>query len=209
MYIPPHFQVNDPETLTAFLHANSFASLVTIANGEPFATHLPLLYQPETNTLIGHLAKANPQCEHLASAHTVLAIFTGPHGYISPRWYTHAPAVPTWNYAAVHVYGMPQLITEPEALAQILLTLEAHYEPEPILYDEVFFTPKLKGIVGVEIEVSRLEGKFKLSQNIPAESRTQVIAKLKESERNEAAAARRSIAGRSPSRLSEIMENTK
>lgn len=179
MYIPPHFQVRDPETLTAFLLTNSFASLVTIANGEPFATHLPLLYQPETNTLIGHLAKANPQCAHLASAESVLAIFTGPHGYISPRWYTHAPAVPTWNYTAVHACGTPKLITEPEALTQILLMLEAHYEPEPIRYDEDFFVPKLKGIVGVEIEISRLEGKFKLSQNIPAESRAGVIETLK------------------------------
>jgi transcriptional regulator len=207
MYTPPHFRVDDPETFATFLLTNSFANLVTVANGEPFATHLPLLYQPETNTLLGHLARANPQCAHLASAEKVLAIFTGPHGYISPRWYTHAPAVPTWNYTAVHVYGKPKLITEPEALAKILLTLEAHYEPEPIQYDDAFFAPKLKGIIGVEIEISRLEGKFKLSQNIPDESRKKVIAKLKESERSEAAAG--PIAGRSPSRLSEIMENTK
>ena len=179
MYTPPHFRVDDPETLTAFLFTNSFASMVTIANGEPFATHLPLLYRPETNTLIGHLAKANPQCEHLVSAANVLAIFTGPHGYISPRWYTHAPAVPTWNYTAVHAYGTPTLITEPDALANILLTLEAHYEPEPIPYDDTFFAPKLKGIVGVEIAVSRLEGKFKLSQNISTESRAHVITKLR------------------------------
>ena len=182
MYIPPHFRVDDPETLAAFMLANSFGSLVTVINGEPFATHLPLLYQPETNTLIGHLAKANPQCEHLASTESVLAIFTGPHGYISPRWYTHAPAVPTWNYTAVHVYGKPKLIMEPEALAKILLTLEAHYEPEPIPYDKAFFAPKLKGIVGVEIVISRLEGKFKLSQNIPAESRASLIETLKRDE---------------------------
>lgn len=182
MYTPPHFRIDDPETLTAFLHTNSFGSLVTITNGEPFATHLPLLYQPETNTLIGHLAKANPQCKHLASAESVLAIFTGPHGYISPRWYTHAPAVPTWNYTAVHAYGTPKLITEPEALARILLTLEAHYEPEPIVYEATFFAPKLKGIVGVEIAILRLEGKFKLSQNIPAESRASVIETLKRDE---------------------------
>jgi transcriptional regulator len=179
MYTPPHFRMDDPETLTAFLLANSFGSLVTVINGEPFATHLPLLYQPETNTLIGHLAKANPQCEHLASAESVLAIFTGPHGYISPRWYAHAPAVPTWNYTAVHVYGKPKLITEPNSLEELVLALEAHYEPEPIPYDDTFFAPKLKGIVGVEIAISRLEGKFKLSQNIPAESRARVIETLK------------------------------
>ncbi|WP_394793622.1 FMN-binding negative transcriptional regulator [Armatimonas sp.] len=179
MYTPPHFCIDDLEIIAAFLIANSFASLVTVVNDEPFATHLPLLYQPETNTLIGHLAKANPQCEHLASAESVLAIFTGPHGYISPRWYTHAPAVPTWNYTAVHVYGKPTLTTEPEALTQVLLTLEAHFEPEPIPYDDTFFAPKLKGIVGVEIGISRLEGKFKLSQNIPSESRAGVIEALK------------------------------
>ncbi|WP_309715394.1 FMN-binding negative transcriptional regulator [Armatimonas sp.] len=194
MYIPPHFCVDDPETLTAFLLTNSFASLVTVANGEPFATHLPLLYQPETNTLIGHLAKANPQCEHLASAESVLAIFTGPHGYISPRWYTHAPAVPTWNYTAVHAYGTPKLIIEPEALTRILLTLEVHYESEPVRYDDAFFAPKLKGIVGVEIAISRLEGKSKLSQNIPAESRANVIETLKRDEQTA---------------LATIMENTK
>ncbi|WP_395143425.1 FMN-binding negative transcriptional regulator [Armatimonas sp.] len=181
MYTPPYFREDGPETIAAFLHTNSFANLVTIANSEPFATHLPLLYQPETNTLIGHLAKANPQCAHLEAAEntSVLTIFTGPHGYISPRWYTHAPAVPTWNYTAVHVYGTPKLITEPEALTRILLMLEAHYEPEPIVYEATFFAPKLKGIVGVEIEISRIEGKFKLSQNIPAESRASVIETLK------------------------------
>lgn len=179
MYIPPHFKVDDAETLTAFLHANSFANLVTVVNGEPFATHLPLLFRPETNTLIGHLAKANPQCEHLESAESVLAIFTGPHGYISPRWYTHAPAVPTWNYTAVHVYGKPKLITELEKLTELVLALEAHFEPYPLAYDPAFLAPKLKGIVGVEIEVSRIEGKFKLSQNIPAESRGKVIETLK------------------------------
>lgn len=113
MYTPPHFRVDDPETLTAFLLANSFASLVTFANGEPFATHVPLLYQPETSMLSGHLAKANPQCEHLASAQSVLAIFTGPHGYISPRWYTHSPAVPTWNYTAIHAGGALRTRADP------------------------------------------------------------------------------------------------
>lgn len=179
MYIPPHFKVDDPETLTAFLLANSFASLVTVADSEPFATHLPLLYCPETNTLIGHLAKANPQVAHLETTESVLAIFTGPHGYISPRWYTHAPAVPTWNYTAVHVYGKPRLITEPEALTELVLALEAHFEPTPIAYDSKFLAPKLKGIVGMEIEISRIEGKFKLSQNIPAESRASVIETLR------------------------------
>lgn len=179
MYIPPHFRVDDSETLTAFLCDNSFASLVTFANGEPFATHLPLLFRPETNTLIGHLAKANPQVAHLEHTENVLAIFTGPHGYISPRWYTHAPAVPTWNYTAVHVYGKPTLITEPEALTERVLALEAHFEPEPIAYDPTFLAPKLKGIVGVEIAIERIEGKFKLSQNIPTESRAKVMDTLK------------------------------
>ena len=179
MYTPPHFQVRDSETLTAFLRQHSFAALITVADGEPFATHLPLLYQRETNTLIGHLATANPQCGHLEQGGSVLAVFAGPHGYISPRWYTHAPAVPTWNYTAVHAYGTPRLITEPEALTQILLTLEAHFEAEPIDYDDAFFAPKLKGIIGVELTITRLEGKFKLSQNIPAESRAKVIETLR------------------------------
>ena len=209
MYIPPHFKVDDPKRLHAFMSLYSFASLVTTANGEPFVTHLPLLYQPETNTLIGHLAKANPQVTHLETTESVLAIFTGPHGYISPRWYTHAPAVPTWNYTAVHIYGTPKLITEPEKLTELVLALEAHFEPYPLTYEPEFLAPKLKGIVGVEIEISRLEGKFKLSQNIPAESREKVITNLKESERSEAAEERSPIAGRLPSRLSEIMETTK
>jgi transcriptional regulator len=194
MYTPPHFRVDDHETLTGFLLANSFANLVTVANGEPFATHLPLLYQRETNTLIGHLAKANPQCEHLANAESVLAIFTGPHGYISPRWYTHTPAVPTWNYAAVHAYGISKLITKPEALAGLVLALEAHFEPYPVAYEPEFLAPKLKGIVGVEIAISRLEGKFKLSQNIPAESRARVIKTLKREGKTD---------------LATLMENTK
>ena len=117
MYIPKSFQVTDPEVLAAFIRAHSFATLVSAVDGTPFATHLPLLL--DQGTLLGHVARANPHWQAFDGQREALAIFHGPHAYISPTWYATGPAVPTWNYAAVHVYGAPRLI-EGEALAALV-----------------------------------------------------------------------------------------
>src|SRR5262245_45198 len=112
MYIPASFRVDDPDVLDAFVEQYSFATLVSVRDSSPFATHVPLLIDRERRVLLGHFARANPHCDAIGSTFESLAIFNGPHAYISPSWYATAPAVPTWNYAAVHVYGRLSAISE-------------------------------------------------------------------------------------------------
>lgn len=184
MYIPPAFREDRPEVLADFISANAFATLITAGAGGLVATHLPLLYDAPRGTLAGHLARGNPQCADLVDGAEALAIFTGPHAYVSPRWYAKAPAVPTWNYTAVHAYGRVRRIEDPEPLARMVAELSRVYEadaPAPWRYEEMpetFVNGLLKGIVGFELSVTRLEGKYKLSQNRSREDRASVIAWL-------------------------------
>jgi len=129
------------------------------------------------------MARANPQWHALDSAQEVLIIFQGPHAYISPSWYEVELSVPTWNYAAVHAYGLPRLVEEQAALYDLLKTLiqthEAHFEkPWPFQLPGEYLQKMMQGIVGFEIHITRLEGKFKLSQNRTASEREKVIAAL-------------------------------
>lgn len=188
MYTPAHFQISDRSTLDAFMRQHSFATIVTQDSDLPHATHMPVLLDPERGpqgTLISHMARANPQWRHFANGMEVLVIFTGPHAYISPAWYVTQPAVPTWNYTAVHAYGIPRLVTEHDRFAQMLNELIEFYEAERphrwqgTLPDE-FRDGLMRGIVGIEIEITRIEGKFKLSQNRP-EDTPGVIAALEAS----------------------------
>src|SRR5512143_1626624 len=112
MYIPNHFCQDNPEKLVQFMRANSFATLVSIVNGVPFASYLPLVTVAAEDgvTLVGHLAKTNPHWQAFDQGET-LAIFTGPHAYISPSLYENRESVPTWNYIAVHAYGTPHAIS--------------------------------------------------------------------------------------------------
>ena len=173
MYTPAHFQIDDRNTLNAFMRQHSFATIVTHDGKVPHATHMPVLLNPEQGphgTLLSHMARANPQWRHLTAGAEVLVIFTGPHAYISPAWYVTEPAVPTWNYTAVHAYGTPRLVTEHNRFAQMLHDLVEFYEAErPNRWHgslpAEFRDGLMRGIVGVEIEITRLEGKFKLSQN--------------------------------------------
>ena len=188
MYIPAHFEENDPAALAALMAAHSFALLITVdGDGLPFVTHQPLLYDARHGAkgrLIGHIARANPQWQHFASAKPVLAVFQGPHAYISPSWYANRPAVPTWNYAAVHVYGTPRII-EDQARVRTMLdrraqTYEAGNAKPWRLADEPdnFLAGMQRGIVAFEIPVDRLEGKWKMSQNRKPEDREGAIAAL-------------------------------
>lgn len=184
MYVPPAFAVADEATLFDFIDAHGFATLVTTAGGGvPVATHLPLLLDRGRRVLVGHVARANPHWELIPAAAEALAIFTGPHGYVSPAWYETAPAVPTWNYTAVHVSGPVRLIEDPAELSAALDWLVRKYEAKsaapwsgelPPDYREKM----LRGIVGVEVAVGRVEGKFKLSQNRSAADRRGVIRHL-------------------------------
>ncbi len=182
MYIPNHFRVDEAEALFAFLVTYSFATLVSAPNGCPFATHLPLLTDRDRNMLLGHVAKSNPHWRSFDGQTECLAIFAGPHAYISPSWYATSPAVPTWNYAAVHVYGRPMLV-DGETTAAIVDALLSKCEsprPEPWPNDlpADFREPLLAAIVGFEMPIERIEGKFKLGQNRAEADLLGVIAAL-------------------------------
>ena len=175
MYSPDIFKINDKETLFAFLEQHSFATIVSHEGGAPVATHMPVLLRRDKGTLASHMARANPQWKHFANGQEVLVIFTGPHAYISPAWYASKPAVPTWNYTAVHVYGRPRIVSDHDELATMLSELVEFYESsrEPRwdgAMPEEFRDGLMRAIVGIEIEITRIEGKFKLSQNRPVDA---------------------------------------
>ena len=133
MYLPKAFEITDPMVLRDFIAANSFATLVSTVDGSPFATHLPLLFdsdQSEHGTLLGHVAAANPHWRVFDGSTEALAIFHGPHSFISPSWYKTKPAVPTWNYATVHVYGRPRVIDDKDWLSSLLDRLIAKFDPD-------------------------------------------------------------------------------
>ncbi|MBD0303314.1 MAG: FMN-binding negative transcriptional regulator [Tolypothrix sp. T3-bin4] len=172
MYRPTAFQEDNVDKLIAFMRANSFATLVSIIDGVPYASHIPLVIAMQGNTvkLIGHLAKQNPQSQALGNE--LLAIFTGAHAYISPTLYERYESVPTWNYIAVHAYGIPKVIMlndSPESMNQMINemidTYEANYKSHWHSLSDGFRESMMNGIVGFEITVTRLEGKYKLSQN--------------------------------------------
>lgn len=169
MFIPQSFRIKDRATLDEFMDRYSFAILVSAHGGVPFGSHVPLLLDRTANVLLGHLARANPQWEAFGTGIEALAIFSGPHAYISPSWYTSAPAVPTWNYAAVHVYGTPRLLTADRTREVVELTVHK-YEgsrsvPWPNVMPDDFRERLLAAIVGFEMPIARIEGKFKLGQN--------------------------------------------
>jgi transcriptional regulator len=177
MYVPSHFAENDSAALAAFIDANSFGTLVTIADGKPFASHVPFLYAAAAGTLHCHLARANPQWRQLEAEPEVLVIFNGPHGYVSPTWYEDA-GVPTWNYAVVHVTGTARVIDDPDAAALHVEALAAKHEQGPAPWVASYDRRRLAGIVAIEIRARAIEGKFKLSQNRSAADRAGVIARL-------------------------------
>jgi transcriptional regulator len=182
MYIPNHFRIDHHETLFGFVERYSFATLVSTVDGSPFATHLPMVIDRQRNAVLGHVARANPHWRSFDGNSEALAIFSGPHAYISPSWYAASPAVPTWNYAAVHVYGRPTLV-DASATADIVDTLVAKYEshrPKPWPNDlpADFRDRLLAAIVGFEMPIERIEGKFKLGQNRSEADQLRTIAHL-------------------------------
>ncbi len=187
MYIPTVFAETDVTKLHDFIDQNSFGLLVSQADGLPFASHLPFLLERTTTplgTLIGHMARANPQWQQ-AAGQSALAIFSGPHAYISPTWYDAAQVVPTWNYTAVHAYGRVQIIEEEDALLEIVQGMVRVYEqamPRPWSFDESspFVKRMLAQIVGFRIDIEKIEGKWKLNQNQPVERRQKVVRALGE-----------------------------
>jgi transcriptional regulator len=189
MYVPEAFAVDDEATLVEFMAAHDFATLVTAGREGPFASHVPVVLERERRVLQFHVAAANPHAG-MADGERALVMFTGPHGYVSPGWYTAGPAVPTWNYAAVHVHGRVRPITERAQLTALLAKLVAAHEPRGSAWKmgalpDDYMSRMIADIAGFEISIDRIEGKFKLSQNRSAADRAAVIAALEGSSRND------------------------
>ncbi|MDQ6661952.1 MAG: FMN-binding negative transcriptional regulator [Chloroflexota bacterium] len=188
MYIPAHFREDDLAILQALMREYSFATLVSTGDkGVPVATSLPFLLESEPapyGTLKAHMALSNPQWRTFRQNGEVLVLFQGPHAYITPSWYEKALSVPTWNYAIVHTYGTPHIIEDSATLYEYLKTLVQTHEAqfaEPWLFEQLpgnFVEKMMKGVVGFSIEITRLEGKFKMSQNRTPDERTRVAEEL-------------------------------
>lgn len=199
MYTPKHFEQTDERALWDFIDEHAFGTLLTIADGKPTLSHLPFLPDRNAGMLHCHVARANPHWLEIQRSPQVLAIFAGPHGYVSPTWYAERVGVPTWNYTVVHAHGSARPIDDPEHTRQHVEALAAKYErgrasPWVPEYD----TRRLAGIVGIDIRVARLEGKFKLSQNRSAADRAQVVAQLTATQRDEDAALARLMEAAAP-----------
>ena len=187
MYIPAAFAETDLTKLHDLIVQNSFGLLISSVADDPIATHLPFLLERQTGklgTLVCHTARANPHWESLANQQA-LAIFSGPHAYISPTWYEADHVVPTWNYLAVHAYGRAQIIHDKTELLKIVSTMVTTYEqnmPQPWPLDEssAYVDKLLAQIVGIRIEIESIEGKWKVNQNQPADRRQKVVRALQE-----------------------------
>jgi transcriptional regulator len=181
VYVPKHFEVTDTAWCHALIRAQSFALMITADDtGAPFATHLPILVDERRGplgTLRGHVARANPHWRHLAAGRPTLVVFSGAHAYVSPSWYATHPAVPTWNYVAVHASGTGALVEDAEQVRALLADLVHVYEspgPEAWSFEALpadYVAGMQRGIVAFEIPIARLEGKAKLSQNRDAVDR--------------------------------------
>ncbi len=186
MYIPEYFRVREHEDALKFMRANPFAILISSTDAGPFATHLPLFVRAasgeEKIILRGHVAKANPHWRYLEQQPQCLTIFHGPHAYISPSNYTAHESVPTWNYGAVHLYGNARVFSTPEALQGMLHELIDTFEPAYAAHwaslEAAYRERMLRQIVGFEIEVTKMEGKFKLGQNRTREDQENMITSL-------------------------------
>lgn len=185
MYLPAAFQQVDRGLLTECIERYSFGVLTSAGASGPEASHLPFLYDPEAGpygTLISHMAKSNPHWRY-ADGETVLVIFSGPDAYISPAWYAAENVVPTWNYVAVHATGKFEPVFDPEEILDIVQRTVVRYEASratPWTFDATTeFAQRLaQMVVGFRIELTRLDGKWKLSQNHAIERRRGVLRGL-------------------------------
>jgi len=185
VYSPREFRIEDHGELIAFMERHSFATLVTVQDGVPQATQLPFIVDAARGvhgTLIAHLARANGQWQSLG--HEALVIFQGPHAYVSPSWYETPVSVPTWNYMTVHARGIARVVEEEERVRAILRALvEQHEAPDSgwsLEGAEEYVASMWRRIVAFELEITSIEGKYKLSQNRSENDRRRVAAMLGE-----------------------------
>lgn len=186
IYTPSHFDVSERAAMARLIHDYPFATVVTPVVPEPLISHLPLLLVPGCEphgTLLGHMARANPHWRDVARAESI-AIFHGPHAYVSPAWYAEpAKAVPTWNYAVVHACGTLDVIDDPVETRRVLDALVHRFEanraaPWQFAMPERQRDALVGAIVAFRMRIRRLTGKFKLSQNRPAGDRARVVSAL-------------------------------
>jgi transcriptional regulator len=197
MYVPEHFREEDGERIAALLRAYPFALMISVREGAPQVSHLPLVYDVDesgTPWLYGHFARANPQWRGLGEGSQALAVFNGPHAYVSPAWYER-PGVPTWNYAAVHVHGRVELIEDKDELSTLVGRMSETFEAgdDPWRWADYAdrFGGMLEHIVGFRMAVEQVEAKFKLGQNRIDADRRNVRAQLSASADTEAQALAR------------------
>ncbi len=172
MYTPKDFEIDETGKLHAFMRCYSFATLVTTNDSGLLASHLPLIVDEACEPygrILGHMARENSQWEHFEKGNEALAVFQGPHAYVSPAWYSKVQAVPTWNYVVVHAYGPPSVLSR-ERLVMLINDTVTVYEgqvgsPWDGDLHEDFKNRLMDRIVGFEIPITRIEGKFKLGQN--------------------------------------------
>ncbi len=187
MYISKLYREEDRTKIIEFLKQNEFATLVTYDGEKPTASHLLMEVVEDGEKLFinGHMSKANPLWKTFDHNSEVLIIFQGPHTYISPTWYNHVN-VPTWNYQAIHVYGKPHVVTDNAEAKTILSRLVARNEGDTTYRMETlppdFVDREIKGIVAFQVEATRIEANYKLSQNRNDEDYHSVIQHLDERE---------------------------
>jgi transcriptional regulator len=191
MYIPPHFEERDVAVLHALVRSHPLGTWVTEANGMLVVNHIPFVLDPtdgEFGRLVGHVSRANDVWKIASISIESVVVFQGPQRYITPSWYAtkqdSGKVVPTWNYAVVHAHGMPRIVDDPEWLRRHVTALTNEHESsqrEPWRVTDApedYVTSQLKGIVGIEIPITRLVGKWKTSQNRSMQDRLGVIAGL-------------------------------
>lgn len=172
MYVPKYAEVTDREFLKTFIADHNFGELISISDNAPYGGHYPFLVEEEDGKMIlfTHLARSNPQWKHFATKPNCVAIFTGPHSYISPKYYESSLQVPTWSYTAVHVNASVEVVNNGELERQLMARLVRHHEEKNgtnwnYELPEEFHQKLLRAIVWLRLTETKLEGKFKLSQN--------------------------------------------
>lgn len=188
MYIPDRFNNEDMTAVKDFISHNGFGILIHQGNQKLLGTHIPMLLDKNKkgkDILTGHLSRANPQWKHFKDNDDVMAIFMGPHTYISSSWY-QKESVPTWNYIAIHVYGKIKIV-EGEALIDDMRRLVDKYEKhskDPVVVDRLSAKTMemMKGIVGFQIEITEIQAAFKLSQNRDEKDFNNIIQELERSD---------------------------
>ncbi len=211
MYIPKFNEEKRLEVLHGLIRSQPFATLVTMGTSGLIATHLPMVLSPgegSPDILRGHVSRANPQWRELDPAIEALAIFAGPHHYITPSWYPEksedGKVVPTWNYAVVHAYGSVTTIEDPTWLLTHLKSLTTQHEsafPNPWAITDApedYIASQLRGIVGIEIPIRRLEGKWKVSQNKSEHTKQSIEQGLEDLGTSASLAMRDLVGGKRP-----------